>query len=222
MGSARDLPGRPLSSLRLRAIHLLERWVRSALPLWEGQITMPEDLVSCMPLRVESDPRRATGVFTSDSFQMNERHEQHTMPDHKKENAMSTTTGVQPRTFSWLTDGFRDLLSFQKTPSNDRDKPVSVSDATQPILETGPASTKARRVMLTRGLANAQQVSACPRGSKQQSVKISGRRPGCCCHRHNFSCHSRRAARSGRPCRSSAIGRGSEPIQLLHRKEGSF
>ena len=71
---------------------------------------MPEDLVSCMPLRVESDPRRATGVFTSDSFQMNERYEQHTMPDHKEENAMSTTTGVQPRTFSWLTDGFRGEL----------------------------------------------------------------------------------------------------------------
>src|SRR5208337_5302103 len=87
-------------------------WVRSALPLWEGQMTMPEDLASYKPLRVESDARRATGVFSSGSFQMNERHEQHTMLDHKKENAMSTTTGVQPRTFSWLTDGFRDLCRF--------------------------------------------------------------------------------------------------------------
>ena len=109
-----------------------------------GQITMPEDLVSYNPLRVESDARRATGVFTSDSFQMNERYEQHTMPDHKEENAMSTTTGVQPRTFSWLTDGFRDLLSFQKTPPKNRDKAVSVSDATQPILETGPTAALLR------------------------------------------------------------------------------
>jgi hypothetical protein len=75
---------------------------------------------------------------------MNERYEQHTMPDHKEENAMSTTTGVQPRTFSWLTDGFRDLLSFQKTPPNNRDKAVSVSDATQPILETGPTAALLR------------------------------------------------------------------------------
>jgi hypothetical protein len=75
---------------------------------------------------------------------MNERYEQHTMPDHKEENAMSTTTGVQPRTFSWLTDGFRDLLSFQKTPIKDRDKSVSVSDATQPILETGPTAALLR------------------------------------------------------------------------------
>jgi hypothetical protein len=105
---------------------------------------MPEDLVSYNPLRVESDARKATGVFSSGSFQMNERYEQHTMPDHKKENAMSTTTGVQPRTFSWLTDGFRDLLSFQKTPPNNRDKAVSVSDATQPILETGPTAALLR------------------------------------------------------------------------------
>ena len=57
---------------------------------------------------------------------------------------MSTTTGVQPRTFSWLTDGFRDLLSFQKTPLNNRDKAVSVSDTTQPILETGPTAALLR------------------------------------------------------------------------------
>ena len=57
---------------------------------------------------------------------------------------MSTTTGVQPRTFSWLTDGFRDLLSFQKTPPKNRDKAVSVSDATQPILETGPTAALLR------------------------------------------------------------------------------
>ena len=57
---------------------------------------------------------------------------------------MPTTTGVQPRTFSWLTDGFRDLLSFQRQPSGDRDKPVSVSDATQPILETGPTAALLR------------------------------------------------------------------------------
>ena len=105
---------------------------------------MPEDSVSFNALRVESDDRRATGVFTSDSFQMNERYEQHTMPDHKEENAMSTTTGVQPRTFSWLTDGFRELLSFQKTPPENRDKAVSVSDATQPILETGPTAALLR------------------------------------------------------------------------------
>jgi hypothetical protein len=57
---------------------------------------------------------------------------------------MSTTTGVQPRTFSWLTDGFRELLSFQKTPPNNRDKAVSVSDAIQPILETGPTAALLR------------------------------------------------------------------------------
>jgi hypothetical protein len=105
---------------------------------------MPEDLVSHNPLRVESDARRTTGVFSSGSFQMNERYEQHAMPDHKKENAMSTTTEVQPRTFSWLPDGLRDLLSFQKTPSKDRDKPVSIWNATQPILETGPTSALLR------------------------------------------------------------------------------
>jgi hypothetical protein len=105
---------------------------------------MPEDLVSYNPLRVAGDTRREMGVFTSDSFQMNERYEQHIMPDHKKENAISTTTGVQPRTFSWLTDGFRDLLSFQKTLSKDRDNPVSVSAATQPILETGPTAALLR------------------------------------------------------------------------------
>jgi len=57
---------------------------------------------------------------------------------------MSTTSGVQPRTFSWLTDGFRELLSFQRTPSKDRDKPVFVSDATQPILGTDPTAALLR------------------------------------------------------------------------------
>src|SRR5471032_2246204 len=98
MGSARDLPGGSVSPLRLCALYLLERRVGSALPLRTGQITMPEDLVSYNPLRVAGDTRREMGVFTSDSFQMNERYEQHIMPDHKKENAISTTTGVQPRT----------------------------------------------------------------------------------------------------------------------------
>ena len=57
---------------------------------------------------------------------------------------MSSTTGVQPRTFSWLTDGFREFLSFQQTPSGDRDKPVSVSDTTQLILESGPTAALLR------------------------------------------------------------------------------
>ena len=81
---------------------------------------MPEDLVSYNPLRG------------------------HTMLDHKKEYVMSSPTGVQPRTFSWLTDGLRQYLSFQRTPSGDRDKPVSVSDTTQPILESGPTAALLR------------------------------------------------------------------------------
>jgi hypothetical protein len=60
------------------------------------------------------------------------------MPDQKKEYVMSSTAGVQPRTFSWLTDGFREFLSFQQTLSSDRDNPVSVSDTAPPILESGP------------------------------------------------------------------------------------
>ena len=57
---------------------------------------------------------------------------------------MSSTAGVQPRTFSWLTDGFREFLSFQQTLSGDRDNPVSVSDAAQPILESGPTAALLR------------------------------------------------------------------------------
>ena len=57
---------------------------------------------------------------------------------------MSSPTGVQPRTFSWLTDGFREFLSFQRTPSGDRDKPVSVSDTTQLILESGTTAALLR------------------------------------------------------------------------------
>ena len=75
---------------------------------------MPEDLVSYRPLRGRA------------------------MPDQKKEYVMSSTAGVQPRTFSWLTDGFREFLSFQQTLSSDRDNPVSVSDTAPPILESGP------------------------------------------------------------------------------------
>src|SRR5208282_6917969 len=102
MGSARDLPGKSLSPVRLVALYLLERWSGSPLPLRAGQIEMPEDLVPYNPLR------------------------DHAMPDHNKEFLMLRTTGVQPRTFSWLTDGYRKFLSFQQTLSGDRDKPVSV------------------------------------------------------------------------------------------------
>src|ERR1039458_10009150 len=111
MGSARDLPGKSLSPLRLVALYLLERWSRSPLPLRAGQIEVPEDLVPYNPLRG------------------------HTMLDHKKEYVMSSPTGVQPRTFSWLPDGIREFLSFQRTPSGDRDKPVSVSDTKKLIPE---------------------------------------------------------------------------------------
>ena len=57
---------------------------------------------------------------------------------------MSRTTGVQPRTFSWLTDGYRKFLSFQQTLSGDRDKPVSVLDTTQRTLESGPTAALLR------------------------------------------------------------------------------
>src|ERR1039458_2206054 len=120
MGSARDLPGKSLSPLRFVALHLLERWGRSALPLRASQIEMPEDLVPYNPLRG------------------------HTMTVHKKEQVMLSPTGVQARTFSWLPDGIREFLSFQRTPSGDRDKPVSVSDTTQPILESGLTATLLR------------------------------------------------------------------------------
>src|SRR5208282_5712643 len=120
MGSARDLPGKSLSPLRLVALHLLERWSRSALPLRAGQIEMPEDLVPYNPL---------CG---------------HAMPDHKKEHVMSSPTGVQPRTFSWLADGFRKFLSFQQTLSRDRDNPVPVSDTAPPVLESGPTAALLR------------------------------------------------------------------------------
>lgn len=57
---------------------------------------------------------------------------------------MSSTTGVQPRHFSWLTDGFRELLSFQGTLSSDRDKPFSVSGPAKLILESGPTAALLR------------------------------------------------------------------------------
>jgi hypothetical protein len=66
------------------------------------------------------------------------------MTDHKKEYVMSSPTGVQPRTFSWLTDGYRKFLSFQQTLSGDRDKPVSVLDTTQRTLESGPTAALLR------------------------------------------------------------------------------
>jgi hypothetical protein len=66
------------------------------------------------------------------------------MPDPKKEYVMSSTTAVQPRTFSWLTDGFRQFLSFQQTLSGDRDNPVSFSDTAPPILKSGPTAALLR------------------------------------------------------------------------------
>lgn len=81
---------------------------------------MPEDLVSSNPL---------SG---------------YTMPDRKKEYVMSSTTAVQPRTFSWLADGFREFLSFQQTLPRNGDTPVSVLDTPQQILESGPTAALLR------------------------------------------------------------------------------
>ena len=52
----------------------------------------------------------------------------------------SGPAGVRPRTFSGLTDGLREFLSFQQTLSEGRDKPVSASDKVQSILESGPTA----------------------------------------------------------------------------------
>ena len=57
---------------------------------------------------------------------------------------MSSTTGVQPRHFSWLTDGFRELLSFQQPFSSDRDEPFFVSDTARLMLESGPTAALLR------------------------------------------------------------------------------
>lgn len=58
---------------------------------------------------------------------------------------MSSITGIQPRTFSWLTDEFRECLSFQQTYSRDRDGPVSVSDTPQLILKSDTTAAKEKK-----------------------------------------------------------------------------
>ena len=57
---------------------------------------------------------------------------------------MSCTTGVQPRTFSWLTDKYRKYLSFEQTLPRDHDRHVSVAETAQLIPESGPTAALLR------------------------------------------------------------------------------